>query len=228
MPTQSSFCRRNWDDPWSTHASTIPIRSNERGQVCGKDLEAWPNAGSTLGLSQALDGDGCRPAQCPHYAQHSAYFTRGTGHDDYAHYSEDRQDWENNLLRLKRKVAGAKDMVPAPIIEKEYNSPIGFISFGSSNMAALEAVDCLAAAGMPVDYLRIKAIPFTQAAEDFLKAHQEVYVIEANRDGQMKDILTINFPQYAARMHSLAKCDGLSLSAEWICAQYRAAAGKEV
>jgi 2-oxoglutarate ferredoxin oxidoreductase subunit alpha len=195
-----------------------------------KDLERMAKEGKEpWGRYKDIDGDGVPYRTVPgNMHKHSAYFTRGTGHDDYAHYSEDRQDWENNLLRLKRKVAGAKDMVPAPIIEKEYNSPIGFISFGSSNMAALEAVDCLAAAGMPVDYLRIKAIPFTQAAEDFLKAHQEVYVIEANRDGQMKDILTINFPQYAARMHSLAKCDGLSLSAEWICAQYRAAAGKEV
>lgn len=215
---------------WSIQRFKYPNKKIERGKVLWeKDLERMAKEGKeTWGRYKDVDGDNIPYRTIPgNLHKQSAYFTRGTGHDDYANYSENQYDWENNLLRLKRKVAGAKDLVPAPVIEKEHHSSIGFIAFGSSNMAALEAVDCLSEAGLPVDYLRIKAIPFTGAVEEFLEGHQNIYVIEANRDGQMKNLLTINFPQYAARMHSLSKCDGLSLSAEWICAQYHAAAGKE-
>jgi 2-oxoglutarate ferredoxin oxidoreductase subunit alpha len=215
---------------WSAQRFKYPNKKIERGKVLWeKDLERMAKEGKqNWGRYKDIDGDGVPYRTVPgNLDKHSAYFTRGTGHDDYAHYSEDQHDWENNLLRLKHKVASAKDMVPVPVIEHEQNSQIGFISFGSSNMAVLEAVDCLAGAGLPLDYLRIKAIPFTQEVEDFLEGHQEIYVIEANRDGQMKNLLIINYPQHAARMRSIAKCDGLSLSAEWICAQYRAAAGKE-
>ncbi|MDK2981872.1 MAG: 2-oxoglutarate/2-oxoacid ferredoxin oxidoreductase subunit alpha [Chloroflexota bacterium] len=215
---------------WSTERFRYPDKKIERGKVLWeKDLERIAKEGKVeWGRYKDIDGDNVPYRTVPgNMNDKSAYFTRGTGHDDYAHYSEDEHDWEKNLLRLKHKVARAKDMVPKPVLEKDHQSPTGFISFGSSNMPALEAVDRLAEADSPVDYLRIKAIPFTHRVEEFLENHQEVFVIEANRDGQMKNILTMNYPQYATRLNSLAKCDGLSLSAEWICAQYQAAAGKE-
>ncbi|BBB48585.1 2-oxoacid:acceptor oxidoreductase subunit alpha [Pelolinea submarina] len=214
---------------WSTDRFKYPDKKIDRGKILWeKDLERMAKEGNKVwGRYKDLDGDGIPYRTVPgNLNAGSAYFTRGTGHDDYAHYSEEHQDWENNLLRLKRKVESAKELIPQPLIVKDQKSENGFISYGTSNMPALEAVDKLSEESLPVDYLRIKAIPFTQSVEDFLQNHQNTYVIEANRDGQMKNLLCMNFPQYANRIHSIARCDGLSLSAEWVCNQFKAQAGK--
>jgi 2-oxoglutarate ferredoxin oxidoreductase subunit alpha len=214
---------------WSTDRFKYPDKKIDRGKILWeKDLERMAKEGKKVwGRYKDLDGDAIPYRTVPgNLNESSAYFTRGTGHDDYAHYSEEHQDWEDNLLRLKRKVESAKEMVPQPLILKDKKSDYGFISYGTSNMPALEAVDLLSVESLPVDYLRIKAIPFTQSVEDFLQNHQNTYVIEANRDGQMKNLLCMNFPQYANRIHSIARCDGLSLSAEWVCNQFKAQAGK--
>jgi len=214
---------------WSTDRFKYPDKKIDRGKILWeKDLERMAKEGKKVwGRYKDLDGDAIPYRTVPgNLNEGSAYFTRGTGHDDYAHYSEEHQDWENNLLRLKRKVESAKELVPQPLIVKDQESENGFISYGTSNMPALEAVDLLSEESLPVDYLRIKAIPFTQSVEDFLQNHQNTYVIEANRDGQMKNLLCMYFPQYANRIHSIARCDGLSLSAEWVCNQFKAQAGK--
>ena len=214
---------------WSTERFKYPDRKMERGKILWeKDLERMAKEGKKIwGRYKDLDGDAIPYRTVPgNLHEGSAYFTRGTGHDDYAHYSEEQQDWENNLLRLKRKVESARELIPQPLIVKNQKNENGFISYGTSNMPALEAVDLLSEESLPVDYLRIKAIPFTQSVEDFLQNHQNTYVIEANRDGQMKNLLCMNFPQYANRIHSIARCDGLSLSAEWVCSQFKAQAGK--
>jgi 2-oxoglutarate ferredoxin oxidoreductase subunit alpha len=212
---------------WPTQRFDYPNKKIERGKVLWeKDLERIARDGKQAwGRYKDIDGDYIPyRTVAGNLNENSAYFTRGTGHDDYAHYSEDEHDWENNLLRLKNKVASARKMVPAPVLAKKHDSQTGFISFGSSNMPALEAVDRLFEEGLPVDYLRIKGIPFSSEVDTFLREHTSIYVIEANRDGQMKNLLTINYPQFANRMHSIAKCDGLSLSAEWICARFKAEA----
>ena len=214
---------------WSTERFKYPDRKMERGKILWeKDLERMAKEGKKIwGRYKDLDGDGVPYRTVPgNLHEGSAYFTRGTGHDDYARYSEDQYDWENNLLRLKRKVESARELIPQPLIVKNQKNENGFISYGTSNMPALEAVDLLSEESLPVDYLRIKAIPFTQSVEDFLQNHQNTYVIEANRDGQMKNLLCMNFPLYANRIHSIARCDGLSLSAEWVCSQFKAQAGK--
>ena len=214
---------------WSTERFKYPDRKMERGKILWeKDLERMAKEGKKIwGRYKDLDGDAIPYRTVPgNLHEGSAYFTRGTGHDDYAHYSEEQQDWENNLLRLKRKVESARELIPQPLIVKNQKSENGFISYGTSNMPALEAVDLLSEESLPVDYLRIKAIPFTQSVEDFLQNHQNSYIIEANRDGQMKNLLCMNFPQYANRIHSIARCDGLSLSAEWVYSQFKAQAGK--
>ena len=214
---------------WSTERFKYPDRKMERGKILWeKDLERMAKEGKKVwGRYKDLDGDAIPYRTVPgNLHEGSSYFTRGTGHDDYAHYSEEQQDWENNLLRLKRKVESARELIPQPLIVINQKSENGFISYGTSNMPALEAVDLLSEESLPVDYLRIKAIPFTQSVEDFLQNHQNTYVIEANRDGQMKNLLCMNLPQYANRIHSIARCDGLSLSAEWVCSQFKAQAGK--
>ncbi len=214
---------------WTTDRFQYPDQKIERGKILWeKDLERMAKDGALeWGRYKDIDGDGIPYRTVPgNLNEKSSYFTRGTGHDEYAHYSEGEMDWESNLLRLKRKVENAKEIAPTPLLVKDDGSAVGFISFGSSNMPVIEAVDILADENSPIDYLRIKAIPFNQQVEAFIAAHDQIYVVEANRDGQMKNLLCMNFPQFANRLHSIAKCDGLSLSAEWICSHFKAEAGK--
>jgi Pyruvate:ferredoxin oxidoreductase and related 2-oxoacid:ferredoxin oxidoreductases, alpha subunit len=193
----------------------------KRGKVLWeKDLETLIKKNGQWGRYQDTDGDGIPYRTIPgNLHEKAAYFTRGTGHDEFAHYSEENRDWENNLLRLKKKVESAKKLVPPAELVVEAKGRVGLIAYGSTKMSALEAVAMLNRSGRPVDFLRIKALPFTDEVETFLKAHDRIVVAEANRDGQMKQILCVNFPDCAAKLHSAARCDGLSLSAEWIVNQ---------
>jgi 2-oxoglutarate ferredoxin oxidoreductase subunit alpha len=168
-----------------------------------------------------VDGDNI-PRRTVAGNQHpkASYFTRGTGHDEYAHYSEEPNDWKNNLDRLKRKYEASRSHLPCPILRNHSKrSEIGIISFGSTDMAVLESVDLLAENNIECDYLRICSIPFSSEVNEFIKAHEKLFVVEANRDGQLKNILSIEFPEYAHRFSSIAKTDGLSLSAEWVSTQ---------
>jgi len=206
---------------WEANPFAYPDQKMKRGKVLWeKDLETLIKKNGQWGRYQDTDGDGIPYRTIPgNLHEKAAYFTRGTGHDEFAHYSEENRDWENNLLRLKKKVESAKKLVPPAELVVEAKGRVGLIAYGSTKMSALEAVAMLNRSGRPVDFLRIKALPFTDEVETFLKAHDRIVVAEANRDGQMKQILCVNFPDCAAKLHSAARCDGLSLSAEWIVNQ---------
>ena len=208
---------------WGAEPFAYPDQKIERGKVLWeKDLENWAKKGrEEWGRYKDVDGDGIPYRTIPGNLHEKApYFTRGTGHDVFAHYSEDNKDWEDNLLRLKRKIENAKKLIPLPEISSQESGKIGFISYGSSHLGTIEATHLLRAKNQPVDYLRIRALPFTEKIEQFLEDHERVYVTEANRDGQMKNLLCMHYPKYAERLESIAKCDGLSLSAEWIVEQF--------
>jgi 2-oxoglutarate ferredoxin oxidoreductase subunit alpha len=208
---------------WGSTAFEYPDRKIERGKVLWeKDLEKIAKKGEKWGRYKDIDGDGIPYRTVPgNLSDKAAYYTRGTGHDEYAHYCESNQEWEKNLLRLKQKFEKAKELVPEPVVMQKKNK-VGFISYGTTHMATSESIDLLKAQKHPVDYLRIRALPFTNEVRDFLESHETVFVTEANRDGQMKNLLCMNFPQFAPRLRSIAKCDGLSLSAEWITARFLA------
>jgi 2-oxoglutarate/2-oxoacid ferredoxin oxidoreductase subunit alpha len=112
---------------------------------------------------------------------------------------------------------GAKENLPKPLLIIRNSSEIGIISYGSNDDAVRESCELLAKQKVNCDYLRIRAIPFCDQIEHFLNDHKKIFVVEANRDGQMAQILSVNFPQNAQKMISIAHMDGLSLSAEWIC-----------
>jgi len=210
---------------WSTEKLAYPDKKMNRGKVLWeKDLEKIAQDGKQVwGRYKDVDDDGIPYRTIPgNLREGASYFTRGTGHDEYAHYSEDNQDWEQNLLRLKKKFEKAKEIIPAPEIHQQTGCKIGLLSFGSSNMPAIEVIDLLRDKKMPVDYLRIKALPFTVPVENFLNEHEKIFVVEANRDGQMKNLLCMIYPKLADRLYSIAKCDGFSLSAEWIANQIMA------
>lgn len=164
-----------------------------------------------------LDGDGIPYRTVPgNRHPKSAYFTRGTGHTEYATYSEAPEVWERVLDRIKKKFETARTLVPGPAIEIVEGAEIGLIYYGSTDPAVQEARHILAEKGIATDSLRIKAVPFTTEVVEFVKRHKRSYVIELNRDGQMHQLLSLDTPQYAANLISLSHIDGLPMTADWI------------
>jgi 2-oxoglutarate ferredoxin oxidoreductase subunit alpha len=182
-----------------------------------------------FGRYRDVDGDGIGYRTLPgteHPA--AAYFTRGSGHDANAHYSEKPQDYEGNMLRLSRKFEHARSAVPAPIVETMPNAEIGIIAFGSSHWAMIETRDQLRDEHeIRTDYLRICGYPFAPEIADFVRSHQRVYVVEQNRDGQMLALLKLDLDsELILRLRSVARLDGLPLDARSVTDDIAAREGK--
>jgi len=208
---------------WVTDNLQYPNEGIKRGKVLWeKDIEKKVAVEKKKwGRYLDLDGDGIPyRTVVGNIHEGAAYFTRGTGHDEFAHYSEDDRDWEKNLLRLKKKFQKAKSLMPQPEIREHNHNNVGFLTYGSTHVPVLESIQILEDKGIEIDYLCLKALPFSDVIKKFLEKHQRVFVIEANRDGQMKDLLAMNFPNCADRLLSIARCNGLPLSAEWIVNEF--------
>lgn len=204
---------------WVTPAFKYPDQPIQKGKLIWEnDLEELlKKYNGEWGRYEDIDGDYIPYRTVPgNLNSKAAYFTRGTGHDEKARYSESPEVWERVHQRIRDKVLSSKNKLPKPILVEKKGSDGGFISYGSNDYAVLEAQDTLVRKGQFFDYLRIRAIPFNDEIRSFLESHNEIFIIEANRDGQMAQILMVNFPEYAPKMKSIAHTDGLSLSAEWI------------
>jgi 2-oxoglutarate ferredoxin oxidoreductase subunit alpha len=165
-----------------------------------------------------VDGDGI-PYRTVAGNRHpaAAYFTRGTGHDEQARYSEEPATWEALVGRLARKYATARDLVPKPEIRKIKGAEVGIIAYGSTLPAVDEArAQLKKEAGLKTSFLRLRALPCTPAVGKFIQEHERVYVVEANRDGQLRQILTTLLPGLAGRLRSASHTDGLPLTARWV------------
>lgn len=160
------------------------------------------------------DGSGIGPRSLPTLGP--AYFARGTGHNEFAVYSERPDDWENNLKRLARKFETARQIVPQPKTDTVKGARVGVIAYGSVDPAIVEARDLMAADGLQISYHRIRALPLGENTRKFLEQHERVYVVENNFMGQMAYLLRIEFPELATRLVSVTHCDGLPLTANWI------------
>lgn len=200
---------------WMTKPFEYPDKPFDRGKVLWEeDLEAMTER---WGRYVDRDKDGIPYRTVPgNKDPQSAWFARGTGHNEYAVYSEDNEDWESNMQRLAHKYETARDYVPGPVLETQKGAEVGIIAYGSADPAILEARDTLNAEGVKTDYLRLRAIPFTGEVRKFLEGHRVVYVVEMNRDGQMHKLLQLEYPQMATKLHSLTKHNGLPLNARWI------------
>jgi 2-oxoglutarate ferredoxin oxidoreductase subunit alpha len=164
-----------------------------------------------------VDGDGVGYRTLPgtpHPA--AAYFTRGTGHNENAGYSERPDDWEGNLDRLARKFETAREIVPGPVIDRRAGAEVGIVSYGSNEPAVQEARDLLRAQGVETSYMRLRALPINQDVRDFLHDFRRVFVVENNHSGQMQQILLSEEPICGGDLVSVARGNGLPLSAEWI------------
>jgi 2-oxoglutarate/2-oxoacid ferredoxin oxidoreductase subunit alpha len=147
----------------------------------------------------------------------SAYFTRGTGHDENARYTEDSGTWLRMMDRLRKKYETAREHMPKPVLHSTPGATVGILSFGSTESAVLEAMHQLEAQhGLKADFLRVRALPFTREVTEFVSRYDQVFVVEMNRDGQMNQILTIEYPDRAPHFRSVAYGDGMPASARWI------------
>ncbi len=200
---------------WMSEPFKYPDLPMDRGKVLWEEdlkriAEPW-------GRYLDVDGDGIPYRTIPgNKLPGSGYLTRGTGHDEYARYSEEAVVWERVMNRLKKKFNQAKTILPPPVIENSLHARIGIMAYGSTDLAVKEARHLLAEKGIATDALRIRSIPFADEVKEFITAHDRVYVVEINRDGQMKQLLSINYPDLAGRLVSLAHMDGLPLTARWI------------
>lgn len=200
---------------WMTKAFDYPDKPIDRGKILWEDeLEAFEGE---WGRYLDVDEDGV-PYRTVMGNQNlkAPYFTRGTGHDEYGNYSEDPEVWERTLDRIKMKFERAREELPQPVYRRCDGAKIGLIAMGSTEQAVLEAQDKLLAQGIPTDFMRIRALPMTKDVGDFIHEHERNYVIELNRDGQLHQILTIDFCDATGKMTSLAHLDGLPMTADFI------------
>jgi 2-oxoglutarate ferredoxin oxidoreductase subunit alpha len=194
----------------------------DRGKLL--DADALDQLGKRFGRYLDVDSDGIPYRTLPGaHPGKGAYTARGTSHDEYAAYTEDGDAYVRNVDRLLEKFETAKKYVPAPKIKPAATpTRVGALFFGTTASPAYEAVELLADEGIALDTLRLRAFPFTQEVEDFIDAHDEVFVIEQNRDGQMRRLL-LNESAAATRekLVGVLNYDGLPITARQIAAQIR-------
>ncbi len=197
---------------WMSDPFPYPARPMRRGKVLSKeDLDRI----GEFARYKDVDGDGVTYRTLPGTDHPAAsYFTRGTGHDEHARYSERAEDWEANMERLARKMDNARSAVPAPEASGQ-GARVGVVAYGSSHHAIVEAREQLRREkGLEVDYLRVRAFPFSRDVHAFFERHERVYVVEQNRDGQLAALLKLDLgPELAARVRSIAHITGLPLDA---------------
>jgi len=201
---------------WMTPEFKYPDKPFDRGKVLTKaDLERL--AGEWARYRDA-DGDGVPYRTLPGTDHPAAgYFTRGSGHDEHARYTESAEAYAANMDRLLRKLETARATLPGPVIDETAKSPVGLIAFGSTHAAVVEARQALVAEKRPVDYLRVRALPLSQQVEEFVARHDRVYVVEQNRDGQIYDLIRLALPPaLVGRVRSIRHYDGQPIPADAI------------
>lgn len=209
---------------WMSDAFKYPERKFDRGKVLtAEDLN---RLNGEWGRYRDVDDDGIPWRTLPgteHEA--SGYFTRGSGHDENARYSELPEVWSRMMDRLKKKYSTAKQYVPKPIVDS-VRSKIGIIAYGSSHVAVEEARIKMAARGLKTDYMRIRAVPFQDEVLKFIASHDRVYVVDQNRDAQMHGLLRLDLKPEQDNLVSVRHYDGTPIPATAIMGPILVAEGK--
>ncbi|MEM6527432.1 MAG: 2-oxoacid:acceptor oxidoreductase subunit alpha [Chloroflexota bacterium] len=202
---------------WMSEPFEYPDEPINRGKILSaEELAEFQTKHDELwGRYKDVDGDNIPYRTIPG-TDHpmAAYFTRGTGHDEYAVYSESGEEWVKNLTRLKNKFEGMRAKLPQPIIE-DNGAKIGIISFGTNDAAIEEARDRLEAQGIETDYLRVRALPVANSVYDFMFSHERVFVVENNFDGQLLNILRSETSKSTEHVVSLALGDSLPMTPKY-------------
>jgi 2-oxoglutarate/2-oxoacid ferredoxin oxidoreductase subunit alpha len=199
---------------WLTPPLPYPEEPFDRGKVLAADdlssMKSWARY-------RDVDKDGIAYRTLPGTKHPNAgFFTRGTGHDEEARYSEMPEVWQRNLDRLVRKHETARTSVPAPVVD-EKKRKVAILAYGTTHHAVVEARDRLREAGIEVDYLRVRALPLSPEIATFVKRHERIYVVEQNRDGQLYGILRIELPTHLiGRLESIRHYNGVPIDAHAI------------
>jgi len=163
-----------------------------------------------------VDGDGIPYRTLPGVHPKGAYFVRGSGHNRRGAYTEDAAEYQDVLDRLTKKFQTAKTLVPAPVVKVKKGVKTGLISLGSCDGAVREALDILGRQGTEVNYLRVRAFPFSKQVDEFLAQHERIFVVEQNRDAQLKSLLLIETEVDRRKLHSILHYDGMPIDCRCI------------
>jgi 2-oxoglutarate ferredoxin oxidoreductase subunit alpha len=212
---------------WMSDPFAYPEKPLDRGKVLGAaDLERL----GKFERYRDVDGDGI-PYRTVPGTKHplAAYFTRGSGHNERAGYSERPEDYRNLMDRLARKHRTARSHVPAPIVSGAEKAEVGIIAYGTTHWAVTESRDQLRAeANLETRYLRLRALPFTADLASFVKGLKRVYVVEQNRDGQMAQLIRLELADQAGqgeKIRTVLHYTGIPIDARFVTEQILAAEG---
>ena len=191
-----------WDDAW---------RPDRGKMLTPEQIEGL----AKFQRYQDPDGDGISYRTLPGISPKASYFTRGSGHSKFGAYTEDSAEYQEVLDRLTRKFRTAARLVPAPAVDGR-GAAVAIVSLGSCDGAVREALAALRRSGLAIDYLRLRGFPFGAEVEEFLATHQTVFVVEQNRDAQLRSLLTIETAADKAKLRSILHYNGLPMSADCI------------
>jgi 2-oxoglutarate ferredoxin oxidoreductase subunit alpha len=174
-----------------------------------------------------VDGDGIPYRTLPGVHPKGAYFVRGSGHNQFGLYTEDSVEYQQVVDRLAKKWRTAAQLVPKPVVHRApKRAKWGLIGIGSSDGAIREALDQLAASGIHLDYCRLRAYPFGDDVAQFIDQHERIFVVEQNRDAQLKSLLTIELGCAPGRLHSILQYGGLPIDCRDIVVTLEQAAAR--
>jgi 2-oxoglutarate/2-oxoacid ferredoxin oxidoreductase subunit alpha len=206
---------------WMSEPFAYPDKPLDRGKVL--TAEELVKRGGAFARYRDVDGDaiGWRTLPGTNHPK-AAYFTRGSGHNDAAGYTEKPDEYQEVMDRLARKFENARSFVPAPVAYRNGKSKIGFLAYGSSDFAVRESLDQIEKEHkLPVDYMRIRAYPFAHEIHDFVASHERVYVVEQDRDGQLASLLKLDLPaDQVVKLRSILFYNGLPLDARTITEEF--------
>jgi 2-oxoglutarate ferredoxin oxidoreductase subunit alpha len=205
---------------WMSEPFDYPEKPLDRGKVLtAEDLKRL----GSFARYRDVDGDGIPWRTLPG-TQHpkAAYFTRGSGHNDAAVYTEKPDEYQVVVDRLTRKFEHARTLVPGPIAVKNGTSKVGFLAFGTTDFALRESLDLIQKEyNKSVDYMRIRAYPFAHEIHDFVASHERVYVVEQNRDAQLASLLKLDLPsEQTTKLRSILHYNGLPVDARTITEEF--------
>jgi len=196
---------------WMADGFKYPTKPISRGKVLTheklKELGQW-------GRYADVDGDGIPYRTLPGNDMPS-YFTRGSGHNAKAQYSERPDDYVDNMDRLVRKFNTAREVVPAPVVETVPGAKVGIIAYGTTHWAITESRDQLREeTDVKTSYYRLRAYPFNESLNAFIDAHERLYIVEQNRDAQMRQLMKLELtPERCAKLRSILHYSGLPIDA---------------
>jgi 2-oxoglutarate ferredoxin oxidoreductase subunit alpha len=200
---------------WMSEPFSYPAQPWDRGKVLSDEQLAKLEKFERY---RDVDGDGIPWRTLPGLNQDTkgSYFTRGSGHDEAARYTESPEVYARNMERLARKFETARKLMPPPEVWDDDRAEVGLIAFGSTHWAMVEARDELRAAGLASGYLLLKALPLTEHVRQFVKKYRRLYLVEQNRDGQMAELVRADLPSEAGRIRSVRHFTGMPIDARFV------------